>query len=69
MRVALHRLGLLTAVTEIAALDPEAAIVWEFAKTIYRDSPFISALADNPVQTFTSAEIDAIFDLAMSIEL
>lgn len=68
MRVALHRLDLLATVNAIAALDPEAAIVWEFAQTIYRDSPFIAALASNPVQPFTEAEIDAIFDAAMAID-
>ncbi len=69
MRVALHRLDLLTTVNQIAALDPEAAIVWEFARDIVRNSPFITALASNPVQTFTTQEIDDIFILAASIEL
>lgn len=69
MRLALHRLDLLATVNAIAALDPEAAIVWEFALTIYRDSPFIAALASNPVQPFTEAEIDAIFDAAMAIDI
>lgn len=65
MRVALHRMGLLSQVQAIADADPEASIVWEYATQIVRTSPFISALADG---NFTAAEIDAIFEAAMQVE-
>jgi len=64
MRLALHRLNLLTAVQSIADSDPEASIVWEYATQIIRTSPLIEALGDG----FTPEEIDDIFRFAMTVQ-
>ena len=64
MRLALHGMGLLATVQDIADSDPEAAIVWEYATVIYRTSPFIAALQWQ--SGLTDAEIDAIFLRAMN---
>lgn len=64
VRRALHRLGRLAEVNAIAAADAEAAIVWEYATVIERRSPFIAALGSG---AFTDEEIDAIFDLAVTL--
>jgi len=64
VRRALHRLGRLAEVNAIAATDPEAEILWEYATVIERRSPFIAALSR---QAFTPAEIDAVFDLAATL--
>jgi len=66
MRIALHRLGLLTTVQAIADSDPEASIVWEYATQIVRGSPFISAIGS--VQ-FTEDEIDDLFRAAMTVSI
>jgi len=66
IRLALHRAGRLAEVQAIADADAEASIVWEYAITIERESPFIDALK---VGSFTDAEIDAIFLSAMEIAL
>ena len=63
MRLALYRSGLLETVNAIAAADPEAAIVWEYATVIQRQSPFIAALKG---KEFTDEAIDALFSVAMS---
>jgi len=59
MRLTLHRAGLLSMVQTIADSDPEASIVWEYATTIVRDSPFISALSAE--SGLTNQEIDNLF--------
>ena len=67
MRLALHRLGLLTQVQAIADSDPEASIVWEYATTIERTSPLIDALGGP--NGFTPEQIDDIFRTAMEISV
>ena len=64
MRLALHRMGLLSQVQAIADADPEASIVWEYATKIVRNSPLIEALGTD----FTPEEIDDIFRTAMAID-
>ena len=64
MRLALHRMDLLTQVQGIADADPEASIVWEYATQIVRTSPLIEALGTD----FTPEEIDDIFRVAMAVE-
>ena len=64
MRLALHRMGLLTQVQAIADADPEASIVWEYATQIVRTSPLIEALSGD----FTPEQIDDIFRAAMAVE-
>lgn len=63
MRLALYRAGLLDHVQAIADSDPEASIVWEYATTIYRNSPFIDALKGG----FTDEQIDDLFATAAKI--
>ena len=63
IRLALYRAGLLDQVQAIADSDPEASIVWEYATTIYRNSPFIEALKGN----FTDEQIDQLFATAAEI--
>jgi hypothetical protein len=63
MRLALHRMDLLTQVQAIADADPEASIVWEYATVIERTSPLIDALAGP--NGFTDTQIDDIFRAAM----
>tara|TARA_R110000823_G_C15913573_1_gene497990 strand:- start:40 stop:423 length:384 start_codon:yes stop_codon:yes gene_type:complete len=65
MRIALHRAGLLAQVQAIADADPEAAIVWEYATTIERNSPFIDALGFG---AFTPEQIDDLFRAAMGLK-
>lgn len=65
MRLALHRLDLLTQVQAIADSDPEASIVWEYATSIERTSPLIDALGGP--NGFTSEQIDDIFRAAMEV--
>ena len=64
MRLALHRMGLLSQVQGIADSDPEASIVWEYATQIVRTSPLIEALGTD----FTPEQIDEIFRAAMAVE-
>jgi len=66
MRVALYRAGLLDQVQELVDADPEAAIVWEYATAIVRQSPFIDALGGG---SFTPEQIDDLFRAAMEIVL
>jgi hypothetical protein len=66
MRVALHRAGLLDQVQALVDADPEAAIVWEYATAIVRQSPFIDALGG---ESFTPEQIDDLFRAAMGIVL
>jgi hypothetical protein len=66
IRLALHRAGKLAQVEAIAAADPEANIVWEYATEIHRDSPLIAAMGG---RLFTEAEIDYLFLAAMDIDL
>jgi hypothetical protein len=63
MRLTLHRAGLLETVQEIADSDPEAKILWEYATTIIRNSPFIDALGS---ASFTPKQIDDLFIAAMA---
>lgn len=67
LKITLHRMGLLDAVNQIAATNPEAAILWEFATVMERNSPFIMSMADNQIRPFTPEEIDAIFLAASQI--
>ena len=66
MRVALHRAGLLDQVQALVDADPEAAIVWEYATAIVKQSPFIDALGGG---SFTPEQIDDLFRAAMEIVL
>lgn len=69
-RMALHSLGLLSAVeSAINALpDPprtEARIAWDFSNTIQRNNPFVAQLA---VQLgFTESQLDDLFISASSL--
>jgi hypothetical protein len=63
MRLTLHRAGLLATVQAIADSDPEAKILWEYATTIIRNSPFIDALGS---ASFTPKQIDDLFIAAMA---
>lgn len=63
IRLVLYREGLLDQVQALTDSDPEASIVWEYATTIYRNSPFIEALKDN----FTDEQIDQLFATAAEI--
>ena len=65
MRLALHRMDLLTQVQAIADADPEASIVWEYATVIERTSPLIDALGGP--NGFTDTQIDDIFRAAMQV--
>ena len=61
-RMALHSAGLLISVDALMAdsqTDPAAKIAWEYATSIERRSPFISALA--PALGLSDAQIDDIF--------
>ena len=66
MRVALYRAGLLDQVQALVDADPEAAIVWEYATAVVRQSPFIDALGGG---SFTPEQIDDLFRAAMGIVL
>ena len=66
IRLALHRAGKLAQVEAIAATDPEAKIIWEYATEIHRDSPLIAAMG---ARLFTDAEINDLFLAAMDIDL
>jgi len=65
IRLTLHQLGLLETVQAIANADQAASIVWEYADSIRRASPFIDALKG---EKFTDAQIDDIFRYAMGLE-
>lgn len=65
MRIALHRMGMLSTVKAIADVDPEAQIVWEYATVILRSSPLIEAMKGQ--SGLTDAQIDDLFTLAASI--
>lgn len=60
---------LLDVVNNIAASNPQANIVWQYAKMIYRNSPFIEQLLTNPVRAFTEEEVDGIFIAAMGLQI
>lgn len=64
MRITLRRAGLLEAVQALAESDPDAAIVWEYASVILRNSPFIAALQGQ--SGLTDEQIDALFMGAMA---
>lgn len=66
MRLALHRMDLLTQVQAIADADPEASIAWEYATKISRQNPLIDALGGP--EGFTPEEIDDIFLAAMQVQ-
>lgn len=68
MRIALRVAGLRDAVEQIAALDPYASDIWEYGVLFYRTSPFIDALAQNPIQAFPPEWIDLLFQAAMAFE-
>ena len=64
-RLTLYQLGLLATVQAISDADPAASIVWEYADSIRRNSPFIDGLKG---EQFTDAQIDDIFTYAMGLE-
>ena len=64
IRLALLDMGLLDAVQALADSNPSAAIVWEYATTIYRMSSLIDSLKS---EAFTDAQIDDIFFYAKSL--
>lgn len=64
MRLTLRRERLLDAVQAIAESDPDAAIVWEYATVILRNSPFIAALQGQ--SGLTDEDIDRLFMAAMA---
>ncbi len=66
MRIALHDAGELAAVNLIALSDDRAAIVWEYATVILRNSPFIDALG---TAHYTEEQIDGFFLEAMKVEV
>jgi hypothetical protein len=66
IRLALLNAGKLAEVETLVAASPSAQIVWEYATTIYRNSPLIDALRGD---AFTPEEIDALFIAAMQVEL
>lgn len=66
MRLALYRMGELANVQAIANGNPEASIVWEYATSITRDSPLISALSSDHYEDW---QIDEMFKTAMAIRL
>lgn len=73
MRLACLGAGMLAEVDAAAAADPAAAVVWEYATQIYRNSGFIAALAagftnPNTAQMITATEIDDLFRAAMAID-
>ena len=74
MRIALAAAGLLDAVNAVAAADPTAAVVWEYATEIVRTSALIDALAANVTDPETSLpitaeRIDDLFRAAKSVEV
>jgi hypothetical protein len=66
MRLALLGAGLLAQVQAIADSDPAAAIIWEYATQIIRNSPLINAMGGE--NGFTPEQIDDLFRAAMGIE-
>ena len=51
----------------VAGADQDVKDVWEFATVIHRSSPFIDAMKG--AAGLTDADIDAIFQAAMTVEL
>ena len=68
MRLVLRWIGFRQAVEAIADSDPDASDVWEYGVEFYRNSPLIEALSNNPLQTFTPEQIDAIFEACTAYE-
>lgn len=66
MRIALSRLNLLEQVQAIVDSNPEAKIVWEYATSIRRVSPFISSMKGG---MFTDDVIDNLFRTAMQVQI
>lgn len=65
-RLALHAAGLLANVeAAIAAAGGATAIEWEYASTIERASPLVSAIAAQ--LGLTSAQLDALFEVAVTL--
>lgn len=58
-RIALLRAGMLDAVNQAVASNPEWAITWEFATEVKRDDPMIAAVQE--LLGKTDADIDALF--------
>lgn len=67
-RAALHLAGLLPSVEALMAgdVDPIAKLAWEDAQEFKRMSPTILALSQS--LGLTDAQLDALFDAAMSID-
>lgn len=65
-RLALHSAGLLTQVNSaVATLGGEAAIEWEYATTVDRNSPLVASLAT--ALNLSEQEIDALFEAAKTL--
>lgn len=65
-RLALHGAGLLTQVNgAVAAIGGEAAIEWEYATTVDRNSPLVTSLAT--ALNLSEQEIDALFEVAKTL--
>ena len=74
MRLALAGAGMLDAVNAVAAADASAALVWEYAIEIVRDSAFIDGLAGLVIDPDTDApitaeRIDDLFRAAAEVDL
>lgn len=67
IRLALLAIGRLSEVEDIVATNPQAAIVWEYAGTIERLSPFITSLNTGDPPPFTDDEVDSLFLLARTM--
>lgn len=66
MRIALTHLGLLDQVQAIVDSNQEAKVVWEYATSIRRVSPFISSMKGG---MFTDDVIDDLFRTAMQVQI
>jgi len=65
-RLALHGAGLLTQVNSaVVAIGGEAAIEWEYATTVDRNSPLVASLAT--ALNLSEQEIDALFEAAKTL--
>lgn len=67
MRLTLAGAGLLGTVQAIADANPQAAILWEYATQIRRNSPLIDALGG--ANGFEPEQIDDLFRAAMALDI
>jgi len=66
LRIALSRLGYLTSVEALVAqADAETKIQWEFATFIKENFPLVQTIT--AALNLTKANVDAIFDLALTL--